>query len=108
MLSEVVKVLNTVPTILVTTATAERTFSSLTRPKTYLRSTISQPHLNNMILLHTHKDITDTIDELQIAKKFVEVNDKRKNYFGIFLKFNHHNQIVSTMLDIILKASTGN
>ena len=37
-----------------------------------------------MMLLHTHKDITDTIDELQIAKQFVEVNDRRKNYFGIF------------------------
>ena len=41
-------------TIGVTTATAERTFSSLKRLKTYLRSTMSQERLNHLALLHIH------------------------------------------------------
>ena len=53
--------------------------SEVTKP------TMSQPRLNNMMLLHTHKDITDTIDEFQIAKQFVEVNDRRKLFWHILI-----------------------
>ena len=43
-------------TIPVTTANAERTFSALRCLKTYLRSTMSQPRLNHVMLLHIHKE----------------------------------------------------
>ena len=45
-------------TIGVTTATAERTFSSLRRRKTYLRSTMSQEWLNHLSLLHIERDLS--------------------------------------------------
>ena len=46
----------------VTTATAERTSSVLRRLKNYLRATTSQERLNNLLLLHMHKDRTDILD----------------------------------------------
>ena len=46
---EVFKLLKIALTIPVTTATAERTFSTLRRLKTFLRSTMSQPRLNHVI-----------------------------------------------------------
>ena len=84
MLSEVYKLLRILLTIPITSATAERAFSALRRLKNYLRSTMTQPRLNNMMLLHIHKDLTDNIDVLQVAKEFVQVNDRRSNYFGTF------------------------
>uniref|UniRef100_A0A1X7V0B1 HAT C-terminal dimerisation domain-containing protein n=1 Tax=Amphimedon queenslandica TaxID=400682 RepID=A0A1X7V0B1_AMPQE len=45
-------------TIGVTTATAERTFSSLRRLKTFLRSTILQKRLNHLSLLRIKKDLS--------------------------------------------------
>ncbi|XP_008178843.1 52 kDa repressor of the inhibitor of the protein kinase-like [Acyrthosiphon pisum] len=41
----------------ITTASAERSFSSLKRIKTYLRSTMSQERLNGLAMLHINKDI---------------------------------------------------
>ena len=72
MLSEVFKLLLTIP---------ERTFSTLN----YLRSTMGgQQRLNNMMLLHIHKDLTDDIDNIKIAQEFVNANERRMNYFGTF------------------------
>ncbi|XP_060864369.1 52 kDa repressor of the inhibitor of the protein kinase-like [Metopolophium dirhodum] len=41
----------------ITTASAERSFSSLKRIKTYLRSTMSQERLNGLAMLHINKNI---------------------------------------------------
>ncbi|XP_060870008.1 52 kDa repressor of the inhibitor of the protein kinase-like [Metopolophium dirhodum] len=41
----------------ITTASAERSFSSLKRIKTYLRSTMSQERFNGLAMLHINKDI---------------------------------------------------
>ena len=43
-------------TISVTTVTAERTFSALRHLKTFLRSTLCQPNLDCIMLLHAHKE----------------------------------------------------
>ena len=85
MLSEVDALLRLYFTIPITTATAERSFSVLRRIKTYLRSTMSECRLNNVMLLHCHKDIADGIDVTNIAKSFVSVNSRRQNYFGSFV-----------------------
>lgn len=45
-----------------TNATSERSFSALRQVKNYLHNTMSQQRLNNVLVLHVHKDITDTID----------------------------------------------
>jgi len=66
----------------VASATSERTLSSLRRLKTYLRSTMNQNRLKNCLLLHCHKSITDTLDTVDIAKKFVRAKEQRKRHFG--------------------------
>ena len=82
MFSEVHKLLKIFYTIPVTTSTAERSFSALRRLKTYLRSTMSQPRLNNLMLLYIHKERTDEINERSIAKHFIMENERRRFYFG--------------------------
>ena len=79
MLSEVFKLLRIFLTIPVTTATAERIFSTLRRLKNYLRSTMGQQRLNNMMLLHIHKDLIDDINNIKIAQEFVNANERRMN-----------------------------
>ena len=83
-LSEVDCLLRIYLTIPMTSATAERTFSTVRRLKSYLRSTMSQKRLNHVVLLHTHKERTDALDLLTIAKEFVSANDRRRCYFGHF------------------------
>ena len=86
MLSVVNKLLQLYFTFPVTTATAERPFSSLRRIKTFLRSTMTECRLNNLFLLYVliYKSMTDALDLSQIAKDFVSVNSRRMNYFGKF------------------------
>lgn len=83
MLSEVDKLLKVYFTFPVTSATAERAFSSLRRLKTFLRSTMTQCRLNNLFLLYIHTGMTDMLDLTKIAKEFVSVNSRRSNYFGL-------------------------
>ena len=82
MLSEVVKLLQIALTIPVTSAIAERTFSSMRRLKNYLRSSMTQKLVNNLMLLHVHKDKTDEIDLHIIAEQFVDVNERKRNFFA--------------------------
>lgn len=84
MVSELIKLVNIYLTVPVTTATSERSFSTLRRIKTYLRSTMRQDRLNNVLLLHAHKSLTDEIDLKQIAMDFVKQNDRRVKFFGNF------------------------
>jgi hypothetical protein len=55
----------------ITTASAERSFSSLKRIKTYLRSTMGQERLNVLAMLHINKDIQVNPEEVldMFAKK---------------------------------------
>ena len=61
-------------TVLVTSATSERTFSARRRLNNYMRSTMRQDRLN-----------TDTIESEEIAKSFMSVNEQRKPFFGRYL-----------------------
>ena len=47
----------------VTSAAAERSFSSLKRVKTYLRSTMTQERLNNLALLYIERELSTTLWE---------------------------------------------
>ena len=62
MFSEVDKLVRIYLTIPVTAATGERSLSAVRCIKTYLRSTMSQQRLNNIMLLNVHKDLTDGLD----------------------------------------------
>ncbi len=67
----------------VTSATSERTFSALKRVLTYVRSTMTEIRLNNCLLLHIHKDLTDSLEIVSVAREFVN-NDEHNKYFGYF------------------------
>ena len=85
MFSDVLKLLKIVLTIPVTSATAERTFSSMRRLKNYLRSSMTQKLFNNMMILHIHKDKTDELDLNVIAEQFINVNERRRTFFRVKL-----------------------
>ena len=59
-------------------------FFNLTQLKNYLQSTMTKEQLNHVMLLHTHKDRTDNINLLEIAKEFVSFNNRRINLFVHF------------------------
>ena len=84
MLSEVHKLLRLYLTLPVTSSTSERAFSTLRRLLNYLRSTMTEKRLNNCLLLHVHKDLTDSLNLHDIAVQFINANDERIKYFGSF------------------------
>ena len=51
----------------VLTATAERSFSSLRRLKSYTWSTCGQPQLNNIVQCHVQKETLGTLDKKHYA-----------------------------------------
>ena len=84
MFNQINKLLRIVLTIPVTTSTAERSFSTLRRLNTYLLSTMSQTRPNHLMILHIHKDRTDELNICDIAKEFIQVNNRRVKFFGRF------------------------
>ena len=62
---------------------AERSTSALRCVETYLRSSMMQVHLNNMMVVHIHKTLTDTIDVKSILTEFSTAKEK-KEVFGSF------------------------
>ena len=68
-----------------TNAVSERSFSSLRRVKTYLRSTMTQERLNNCMILSVHKEETDQLELLDIAKDFA-FSDHRKDIFEVLTR----------------------
>ena len=61
---------------------AERSFSSLRRLKTWLRSTMTQERLNSVAVCHIHRDLLDCIDMDATMRDFVSRSEIRKNIFG--------------------------
>jgi hypothetical protein len=64
------KMLEILVTLPISTATAERTFSSLRRIKTYLRPTTSESRLFGLALLSIHNDISVNPDEVVSKLQF--------------------------------------
>ena len=67
-----------------TNAVSERSFSAMKRVKTYLCSTTSDCRLNHLMVLHIHKDKTDSLNMAEVANAFVEQNYSRYPIFGVF------------------------
>ena len=74
MLPVVDKLLRLYYTIPITSATAERTFSTLRRLKSYVRSTMFLKRLNHLNMLHAYKHVTEQIDLQAIAVDFINRN----------------------------------
>ena len=71
-------------TVPITSATSERSFSALRRLLTYKRSSMTERRLNHCLLLHFHKELTDSLDLVLVANEFIRLHDERKKYFGTF------------------------
>jgi len=65
-----------------TSASAERSFSTARRLKTWLRSQMGQSRFNDICILNTHKKRLDDLPLLDIANQFVSLNENRKRNFG--------------------------
>ena len=65
-----------------TNAVGERSFSTLKRVKTYLRSTTGDSRLNHLIMmmLHVHKDRTDALTLVDAAYDFVGEKESRGQF----------------------------
>ena len=66
-----------------TSATAERSFSTMRRVKNYLPSTSGSDHLNNAMFASIHPKLMDQMDLKAITNEFVKVNDSRLHYFRL-------------------------
>ncbi len=67
-----------------TNAVSERSFSTMRRIKTYLRSTMGQARLNHTMVLAIHKARLDSLDLTTVANDFVEGHEYRLRNFGKF------------------------
>lgn len=68
-----------------TNAVSERSFSTLRRLKTWLRSTMHQTRLNWCMTLHIHNEETDKLDLMAVANEFVGRKCSRQSIFGKFV-----------------------
>ena len=82
--SEVIRLFQLMYVLPATTATAERSFSSLRRLKTYLRTTMSPQRLNHLMVLFVHKELTEEINIKELATEFIARNEIRQKTFGNF------------------------
>ena len=80
--SEVNTVLQLLLTVPASSATAERSFSTLRRLKNYLRTTMTAARLNNLTLLHVYQERVDSINIDKVADDFIAGVDLRLKHFG--------------------------
>lgn len=82
---EIIKCYKIAMTIGVSSATAERSFSSLRRIKTYLRSTMTQTHLSDLALLNIERDLSsklwDQVDEIVLRFAESHKNSRIINFY---------------------------
>ena len=84
LLSEICIIAKLILVMPATNTVSERSFSALRRVKTYLRSTMKQTRLNHLMILHVHKDITDSLNLNDIGNEFVRCSEHRLSVFGHF------------------------
>ena len=68
-----------------TNAVSERSLSSLRCLKSYLRSTMIQTRLNNLMVLHVHSNRTDQLCLTKVENEFIQGSTHQKIIFGKFL-----------------------
>ena len=83
-MSEVVKLAKILLVMPATNAVSERSFSAMKRVNTYSRNTTTDKRLNNLMVLHVHREIVDSLSLIAVANEFVERVNGRKFLFGKF------------------------
>ena len=86
LVSEVAKILKFVLLMPATNAVSERSASAMRRIKNYLRSTMTQTQLKNVMVLHIHKHLFDTIDRTSIHNEFASCSEIDANNLVCFHK----------------------
>ena len=84
LLAEVCTLMRLLLVMPATNATSERSFSTLRRIKSYLRSTMSQERVNHLMILHVYMEITDQLDVIKVANSFISGHEPRQNIFDSF------------------------
>lgn len=82
LISEIVKILQIILVIPCTNASSERSFSTLRRVKTYLRTRLCQENLNHCIIISTYKEEVMSLNIDLIVREFVLKQQSRIDYFG--------------------------
>ncbi|KAL5517850.1 hypothetical protein EMCRGX_G003479 [Ephydatia muelleri] len=67
-----------------TNAVSERSASALRKVKTYLRTTMCDTRLNNLLVLHVHKDRCDSLVLAVCLNQFVSDSEHRLSLSGKF------------------------
>ena len=78
------KLLQMYNSVALSSATAERTFSTMRRIKTWLQSNMTANSLSNRMFASLHKERIDHINLQKVAKEFVARSERRNKYFGAF------------------------
>ena len=84
--SEIVTLVELILVMPATNATSERSFSTLRHVKSYLRTTMTQLRLNNLMILNVHREALDAMDLEEIGNEFISIKDSRKQIFAQFSK----------------------
>ena len=74
-------------TLLHTTCTCERSFTSMKRLKTYTRSTMISERLNGIVLMHVHQNVVPNIEK--VIDLFAVIN-RRLDFIWYLLVFNQY------------------
>ena len=69
--------LRIVPTIPVTVASGEQSFSKLKLTKTYLRASMTQERLVGLALMSIEHDISSTLDYADLIKQFANAKARK-------------------------------
>ena len=64
----------------------ERSFSALKRVKTYIRTNMTQGRLNDLMILHVHKERVNRLDLGKIAEDYFCGTENTLRKFGSFLR----------------------
>ena len=83
-MSQAFKVLQLILVLPATNAVSERRAFALRRVKNYLRTTMGQKRLNNLMTLHVHKGRSDQLDLRVCVNECVECNDHREQRIAKF------------------------
>ena len=67
-----------------TNSTTERLFSALHTVKSYHTTTMLQQRLNNLLILHIHKERTENLDIASVTSEFVQDSEHRLRIRGKF------------------------
>ncbi|ESN93471.1 hypothetical protein HELRODRAFT_88724, partial [Helobdella robusta] len=65
-------------TIPLSNASGERSFSVLKRIKNYLRSTMGEQKLNNLVVLYIEQEIINSVDTAKIIDEFARSKARKK------------------------------